>query len=111
MPEPANTDEFNAAQLPDYLRMYYKRLFPHKQFYRWLSYNLCEYILGAKRKTAYYANKIILVLAEDGIFTHREFSFTMQDDIYIRYLSFENQSELEREICAKLPYKIDIGKV
>lgn len=33
------------------------------------------------------------------------------DDIYIRYLSFENQSELEKEICQKNPFKIDIGPV
>ncbi|KAL7030423.1 hypothetical protein ACKWTF_006651 [Chironomus riparius] len=89
MPEALNGKEYDATQLPDYLRLYYKRLFPHKQFYRWLSYNL----------------------SEDGIFTHREFSFTMQDDIYIRYLSFENQSEMEKEICAKIPHKIDIGAV
>jgi DNA primase small subunit len=35
----------------------------------------------------------------------------MEDDIYIRYLSFENQSELEKEICTKVPHKIDIGAV
>lgn len=35
----------------------------------------------------------------------------MQDDIYIRYLSFENQSELEKEICSRNPFKIDIGPV
>lgn len=35
----------------------------------------------------------------------------MEDDIYIRYLSFENQPELEKEICTKLPHKIDIGAV
>lgn len=51
------------------------------------------------------------LLAEDGIFSNREFSFTLQDDIYIRYLSFENQSELEKEICSRNPFKIDIGPV
>lgn len=29
--------------LPDLLPVYYKRLFPHKPFYRWLSYGNCEY--------------------------------------------------------------------
>lgn len=52
-----------------------------------------------------------VVLAEDGIFSNREFSFTLQDDIYIRYLSFENQPELEKEICSRNPFKIDIGPV
>lgn len=54
---------------------------------------------------------IFSFLAEDGIFSNREFSFTLQDDIYIRYLSFENQSELEQAIISRLPYKIDIGPV
>lgn len=33
------------------------------------------------------------------------------DDIYIRYLSFENEAELEKEIINKCPFKIDIGPV
>ena len=61
----------------------------------------------AKNDLCYY----LFILAEDGIFSNREFSFTLQDDIYIRYLSFENQPELEKEICNRVPYKIDIGPV
>lgn len=45
------------------------------------------------------------------IFTHREFSFTLMDDVYIRYLSYEKQSDLEADMCAKNPFKIDIGPV
>lgn len=33
--------EFDTALLPDLLPLYYKRLFPHIPFYRWLSYGLC----------------------------------------------------------------------
>ena len=44
-------------------------------------------------------------------FTHREFSFTLKDDVYIRYLSFADLDEFEKELQKRCPYKIDIGAV
>ena len=44
-------------------------------------------------------------------FSHREFSFTLKDDIYIRYQSFSDQKDMEKEIQKRCPYKIDIGAV
>lgn len=34
--------EYDPECLQELLPMYYKRLFPHEAFYRWLSYGLCN---------------------------------------------------------------------
>ncbi|KAH3783408.1 hypothetical protein DPMN_161345 [Dreissena polymorpha] len=86
MPE---ENAYDPKCLPDLLPIYYKKFFPYGPYYRWLNY-------GGVPKD--YFNK-------------REFSFTLKDDIYIRYQSFSNQDEMEKEIQKRCPYKIDIGPV
>lgn len=44
-------------------------------------------------------------------FSHREFSFTLKDDVYVRYQSFDSQEALEEGIRKTMPYKIDIGAI
>lgn len=43
MPEADNKGEYNQDELQYLLPIYYKRIFPHKPFYRWLSYGLCKF--------------------------------------------------------------------
>uniref|UniRef100_A0A2P2I069 DNA primase n=1 Tax=Hirondellea gigas TaxID=1518452 RepID=A0A2P2I069_9CRUS len=85
---PVSTD-YDPETLVDLLPIYYKRLFPYSLFYKWLSYGNVD----------------------KHYFTHREFSFTLADDIYLRYQSFKDQQEMEKEIQFRCPLKIDIGAV
>jgi len=81
--------KFNPDMMQELLPQYYKRLFPYNQFIRWLSYGNVE----------------------KNYLAHREFSFTLEGDIYLRYLTFENESEFEASLKKKCPIKIDIGAV
>ena len=71
----------------EHLRIYYARLFPYEAMTRWLSY-------GCKHT-----------------FSHREFSFTIADDVYIRYQCFTNAKEMKTLMTKRQPHKIDIGAV
>ncbi|XP_061413410.1 DNA primase small subunit [Lethenteron reissneri] len=82
-------EAYDSSELPDLLGVYYRRLFPYGPYYRWLNYGGVE----------------------KNYFVNREFSFTLKDDIYVRYQSFQNQADMEKEIQKCVPYKIDIGAV
>ncbi|EGD73392.1 DNA primase [Salpingoeca rosetta] len=76
------------GDFPQLLQQYYARLFPYTKYFRWLSYG-----------------------STDKVFQNREFSFTLKDDVYVRYQSFTDLADLKQAIQAKCPYKIDIGAV
>ena len=78
----------------DLLRLYYGRIFPAELMCKWLGY-------GTQNEKS----------AADNLLCRREFSFTIAQDVYIRYLSFENADALRKGLCAQLPHKIDIGAV
>lgn len=48
---------------------------------------------------------------DQSFFGRREFSFTLDNDIYLRFQSFNSASDMENAIKEKCPFKIDIGPV
>jgi len=41
--EESKAPVYDSSALPDMLPVYYRRLFPHEHFYRWLNYGHCEF--------------------------------------------------------------------
>lgn len=74
------------------LRIYYERLFPFRRLYQWLND-------GSEQ----HPNSLS--------FSNREFSFTLQDDVYLRFQSFNSESEFQERVLKLVPYKIDVGAV
>ncbi|KAJ4786567.1 DNA primase [Rhynchospora pubera] len=84
--------------LTDYLRIYYGKFFPYTDMFKWLAYGNDGKHPGC----------------DSSYFGRREFSFTINsdiDEVYLRFQSFFNASEMETSIKAKCPTKIDIGAV
>uniref|UniRef100_A0A5B7BAF8 DNA primase n=1 Tax=Davidia involucrata TaxID=16924 RepID=A0A5B7BAF8_DAVIN len=91
MQDNAVPDGFNA----NYLKVYYGKLFPHADIFKWMS----------------YGNDGKHPACDHSYFGRREFSFTLDNDIYLRFQSFNSAVELENSIKEKCPFKIDIGPV
>ena len=84
--------QYDASMLNELLSIYYNRLFPYDTYMKWINGS------GQVPVDKQYVSK-------------REFSFTLADDIYLRYLSFSNAQELKTEMVKRIPHKIDIGAV
>eukprot|EP00903_Cladosiphon_okamuranus_P005723 g5681.t1 len=100
-----SADDNREAFSPDLLRLYYARLFPYEQMYRWLGYSNMPASLPDSN------GKPQPVDEQADFFSKREFSFTIEDDVYIRYQCFADQKEFEQQVQRKQPHKIDIGAV
>eukprot|EP00741_Cyanophora_paradoxa_P025069 tig00000342_g24197.t1 len=86
---------------PQLLKFYYKRLFPYKSFYRWLTYGKA----AAKDAAG----------CDEAKFPNREFCFTLDagggDEIFARYQSFMGPEDMQKAMVEKCPVKIDIGPI
>ncbi|XP_076938699.1 uncharacterized protein LOC143606980 isoform X1 [Bidens hawaiensis] len=90
-----NDDYYPEGFNSNYLKLYYGRIFPHADMSKWMA----------------YANDRGHPSCDKSYFGRREFSFTLDNDIYVRFQSFEKASELEKAIKGQCPFKIDIGPV
>eukprot|EP00281_Chroomonas_sp_CCMP1168_P033808 CAMPEP_0206248572 /NCGR_PEP_ID=MMETSP0047_2-20121206/20442_1 /ASSEMBLY_ACC=CAM_ASM_000192 /TAXON_ID=195065 /ORGANISM="Chroomonas mesostigmatica_cf, Strain CCMP1168" /LENGTH=423 /DNA_ID=CAMNT_0053674227 /DNA_START=28 /DNA_END=1300 /DNA_ORIENTATION=- len=88
-----DSKNFKAVPIDQKLKIYYSNLFPYAQMYRWLSYS------GNAEP------------AKGDAFSRREFSFTLKDDIYIRYLSYDDAEQWRADMIKKLPHKMDLGAI
>uniref|UniRef100_A0A7N1A1W3 DNA primase n=1 Tax=Kalanchoe fedtschenkoi TaxID=63787 RepID=A0A7N1A1W3_KALFE len=80
---------------PDHLKFYYGKLFPYADLYKWMCYGHDGKHPGC----------------DQSYFSRREFSFTLENDIYLRFQSFNSVLELQNSIRNNCPFKIDIGPV
>lgn len=93
--------------------LYYKSLFPYESMYRWLSYGHSlptsstdpKKAAAAGEKAARHAN------VDRSYFPRREFCFTLEGDIFVRYQSFKDVHAMKSAIRERVPAKIDIGPV
>ena len=72
---------------PEAMLAFYRRLYPFKSIFHWLNHEQ----------------------APTRLFVNREFAFTLQGDVYLRYNSFANAEELKKQICALNPTRFEIG--
>ncbi|ORY34842.1 hypothetical protein BCR39DRAFT_515096 [Naematelia encephala] len=72
---------------PQVMSAFYRRLFPYRPFFLWLNQDH----VPAK------------------LYTHREFAFTLQGDVYIRYNSFHTSDDFKKEVLRLNPSRFEIG--
>ncbi|KIJ58249.1 hypothetical protein HYDPIDRAFT_34364 [Hydnomerulius pinastri MD-312] len=83
----STSDDANTS--PEVMLQFYRMLYPFKSIFNWLNH---EHV-------------------PTKLFTHREFSFTLQGDVYLRYHSFNTVEELKKQVLALNPTRFEIGPV
>ena len=67
------------------MKIYYSNFFPYEMYFSWLG------------------------RGEVDQFQRREFSFTLENDVYFRFQSYKSCEELKKKLIQYCPKKIDIG--
>ena len=67
------------------MKIYYANFFPYEMYFSWLG------------------------RGEVDQFQRREFSFTLENDVYFRFQSYKSCEELKKKLIQYCPKKIDIG--
>ena len=70
---------------PGGMKIYYSHYFPYDIYFYWLGQGNIDH------------------------FQRREFSFTLENDVYYRFQSFTSSEELKKKLISYCPKKIDIG--
>lgn len=73
----------------DEIDYYYRTLYPFDSIFAWLNHQQTP----------------------ARLFTHREFAFTLQGDVYLRYNSFVNAAEFKKSVEQLKPVRFEIGPV
>jgi DNA primase small subunit len=77
----------SAETSPEVMLQFYRMLYPFKSIFTWLNQEHTP----------------------KDLFTNREFAFTLQGDVYLRYNCFSNAEELKKQVCALNPTRFEIG--
>lgn len=83
--EPSDNDKIKIKK--EHLSFYYENFFPFKAFFKWLG------------------------KSDPDLFEKREISYTLENDIYVRFLCFKSDEDFKKDIIKALPIKIDIGAI
>jgi DNA primase small subunit len=106
---------------PEVMKLFYSRLFPWKTLFSWLNHDHGTSTLSPPFSSSGppHAHTRLLLLGlvrSDATvptrqWTHREFAFTLQGDIYLRYNSFNNADEMKKEVVRLNPSRFEIGAI
>ncbi|KAI0114236.1 prim-pol domain-containing protein [Hypoxylon sp. NC0597] len=77
------------ASDPELLRIFYQRFFPWRYLFQWLNHSPTP----------------------TNDFAHREFAFTLQSDVYLRYQSFPSSDLFRKDVLRQVPVRFEIGPV